>query len=91
MSLTILPFFTGCDGSLQFCGIGKRDSVASMGIEQPRSQGLGSLPRLSFRRKTVAQAGHVALLDKHFPTSVGFSLYFDHATGRKRIRLTRHF
>ena len=55
------------------------------------SQGLSSLPPLSLRKKeTLVQAGHVALVDKHFPTGVVFSLFFDLATGRKRIRFTRH-
>ena len=38
----------------------------------------------------VVESGHVALVDKHFPTRVVFSLYFDSATGRKSICLTRH-
>ena len=41
--------------------------------------------------KTLVHSGHVALVDKHFPTRVVFSLYFDPATGRTSIRLTRHF
>ena len=39
---------------------------------------------------TLVESGHVALVDKHFPTRVVFSFYFESATGRKSIRLTRH-
>ena len=39
-------------------------------------------------KETLVAAGHVALLDKHFSTWVGFSLYFDPATC---IRLRRYF
>ena len=55
--------------------------------DQPRFQGLSSLPPLSFSKRLW----HVALFDKHYPTWVVISLYFDPATGRKRIRLTEHF
>ena len=44
--------------------------LALQGMLQPRSQGLSSLPPLSLRRKTLVQAGHGALLNKHFPTRV---------------------
>ena len=46
---------------------------------------------IGVEKTTLDQAGHVALVDKHFPTGVVFTLYFDTATGRKRVRLTRHF
>ena len=32
-ALPVFHAFTGCDCTLQFCGIAKKDSVASMGIE----------------------------------------------------------
>ena len=43
------------------------------------------------RREILIGVGHVYLLNKHFPTGVESSLYFNPATGRKRNRLTRHF
>lgn len=50
-----------------------------------------SLLFLRYRREgTLVDSGHVALVDKHFPTRVVFSLYFESATGRKSICLTRH-
>ena len=82
-----------CLGLLKIKNIQRQRRVTKatgLGQLQPRSQGLSSLPPLSLR-KTLVDSGHVALVDKHFPTRVVFSLYFDSATGRKSIRLTRHF
>ena len=47
----------------------------------------GSLFSASIVVEKRPDSGHVALVDKHFPTRVVFSLYFDSATGRKSIRL----
>ena len=49
--------------------------------------GLGST---SFPGSLFSASIVVALVDKHFPTRVVLSLYFESATGRKSIRVTRH-
>ena len=40
-------------------------------IDQPRSQGLSSLPPLVVGRKTLVAAGHVPSYDTNFPIGVG--------------------
>ena len=66
------------------------DLSATSSEFQPRSQGLSSLPPLSLR-KDPGWLWSRGTRRQTFSTRVVFSLYFDSATGRKSIRLTRHF
>ena len=78
-------------------GLTQRDITFLKGGQRAFINPRDLVPRVSLLclhcrwEKTLVDSGHMALVDKHFPTRVVFSLYFDSATGRTSIPLTRHF